>query len=188
MKTLPSAVLFALALASGAQALTLQGTVAGGADLGASPRLGLWQLNASGNTVGGELTSTPITGGKFSLELPSAAPGSQYALRPDSIGWPGVVGDVQVEPSVQASDVAFFVYSDSNGNGERDSNEALHDAFPDVQHQPLFVVWAAAPSKITAGKGFSVALGAGWNAFTVELGKSATVSPYKGQPVSLRVQ
>lgn len=180
--------LFALLLSASAQALTLQGTVAGGADLGAKPRLGLWLLGPSGNTVGGELLSTPIIGGKFSLDLPSAAPANQYPLRPDSIGWPGVVGDVRVDPSVQASDIAFFVYDDSNGNGLRDSNEALRDAFPDVQRQPVFVVWAAAPSKVSAGKGFSVALQSGWNALTVELGKAATVSTYKGQPVSLRVQ
>ncbi len=184
----PTFLILLVAGAPLAQALTLQGTVAGEADIGAHARLGLWSLSASGNVVGGELVSTPIASGKFSLQLPSTAPVQQYTLRPDSIGWPGVVGDVQVTPSVQASDLAFFIYNDSNDNAVRDSNEPLHDTLPDVQRQPLFVVWASAPSKVVASKGFNLSLNSGWNAFSVELGKTATVNSYNGEAVSLRVQ
>jgi hypothetical protein len=188
MKTSAFALACFLAL-SGAQALTLQGTVQGGAALPTSARLSVWSEGASGS-ASAELTSVPINGGTFSLPLLDTAPISrvQYPLRPESIGWPGVIGDVRVSAPVQVSDLGFYVYGDTNGNGRRDANEALLDAFPEVDRQPVVTVWVSGDVKISGGRGFELALRSGWNTFTVELGRVANVGAYKGQSINLRVQ
>lgn len=186
MKT--SALTLACFLAlSAAQALTLQGTVVGAPPAGA--RLSVWSEGASG-AAGTELASVPITSGSFALPLPDAAPASraQYPLRPESIGWPGVIGDVKVSNPVQASDLGFYVYDDANLSGRRDANEPLLDAFPEVQRRPVLTVWVSGDVKVTGGRGFELSLRSGWNTFTVELGRVANVAAYTGQPISLRVQ
>lgn len=179
-------LVLALPLALSAQALTLQGTVMGGAGLGPQPRVGLWLLGEGGAATGKELVSAPIVEGKFSLALPAVSPPAA-PLRPDNVNWPGVIGSVHLSANVPSSDAALFVYGDPNGNGQRDSAEPLRDTFPDVARQPLFVVWVASAVQVSAGKGFEAQLRPGWNVLTVELGRNAQVSPYAGQSINLRV-
>ena len=183
------AVAAALLKLSAAQALTLQGSVAGGAGLGEAARVGVWSVGPAG-AAGNELSSAPIVGSDFKLTLPDTEPPSraQFALRPETIGWPGVIGEVKISARVQSSDVGFFVYNDTNGNGRRDENEALLDAFPDVQRQPLVRAWVSGDVMVSSGHGFLAELKSGWNTFLVDLGRSASVSAYGGQPISLRVQ
>lgn len=185
----PAAALLTLLVLSAAHALTLQGSVVGGAGLSPSARLGLWSVQPSG-AAGSELASTAITGGNFSLTWPDAPPPSraQFPLRPETIGWPGVVGDVQLSAPTQSAATSLFVYNDANGNGKRDDNEALMDAFPEAQREPLVTVWVSGDVTVKAGRGFTTTLKSGWNTFLVDLGRSAAVSDYSGQPISLRVQ
>ena len=173
---------------STAQALTLTGRVEGAA-LGPQARVGLWLTGPAG-AAGKELSSAPISNGQFSLSWPENAVPSraQFALRPETIVWPGVLGDVQISAPVQSSAAALFVYEDSNGNAQRDDNELLSEAFAAVQRRPLVIVWVSAPVTVSASRGFSAALKSGWNSFTVDLGRSNTVSAYGGQALSLRVQ
>ncbi len=165
----------------------MQGTVQGAPPAGA--RLSVWSEGAAG-AAGLELSSVPLSDGPFDLPLPDAAPASrvQYPLRPEGIGWPGVIGDVKVSSPVQTSDLGFYVYVDTNGNARRDANEPLQSAFPEVQRQPVVTVWVSGDVKVTAGRGFELKLKSGWNTFTVELGRVANALAYKGQPISLRVQ
>ena len=188
MKTSALTLAYFLAL-SAAQALTLQGTVLGGGALPSSARLGVWSEGAAGS-AGTELASVPISAGAFALPLPETAPGprARYPLRPEAISWPGVIGDVKVSALVQASDLGLYVYDDTNGNTRRDANEPLLDAFPEVQRQPVVTVWVSGDVKVSGGRGFELSLRSGWNTFTVELGRVANVSAFKGQPVSVRVQ
>ncbi|GAA3994902.1 hypothetical protein GCM10022631_01250 [Deinococcus rubellus] len=175
---------------SSAQALSLQGSVIGsGASLPPSARVGLWSAGPSGAPIN-ELVSAPIIGGTFTLSLPTDAPPSraQFPLRPESIGWPGVVGDVSLSAPVLSSAVNLFVYDDANRNGKRDDNEALMDAFPDVQRQPLVIFWVSGKVTVSAGHGFAATLSSGWNTFIVDLGRNASMSAYTGQPVNLRVR
>ncbi|TSA81154.1 hypothetical protein FNU79_15590 [Deinococcus detaillensis] len=185
----PAVALLTLLALSAAQALTLQGSVVGGAGLPPSARLGLWSVQPSG-AAGSELSSTAITGGSFILTWPDEPPPSraQFPLRPEAIGWPGVIGDVQLSAPVQSAATNLFVYNDANGNGKRDDNEALFDAFPEAQREPLITVWVSGAVTIKAGRGFSATLKSGWNTFLVDLGRSAAVSSYSGQPISVRVQ
>lgn len=183
-------VLLTLLTLSSAQALSLQGSVVGGGvGLPPTARVGFWSAGPSGAPIS-ELVSAPITGGSFTLNLPDDASPSraQFPLRPESIGWPGVVGDVTLSAPVLGSAVNLFVYNDANRNGRRDDNEALMDAFPDVQRQPLVTLWVSGQVTVSAGHGFSAALSSGWNTFIVDLGRSASVSAYTGQPVNLRVR
>jgi len=174
---------------SSAQALSWQGSVVGGgAGLPPSARVGVWSAGPSGAPIS-ELTSAPISGGTFTLRLDDAPPSrAQFPLRPESIGWPGVVGDVNLSAPVLSSAVNLFVYDDANRNGRRDDNEALMDAFPDVQRQPLVTVWVSGNVTVNAGHGFAAHLISGWNTFVVDLGRNASVSAYSGQPVNLRVR
>ncbi|AWN22916.1 hypothetical protein DKM44_06480 [Deinococcus irradiatisoli] len=184
----PAFTLAALLTLSAAQALTLQGSVTASANLGPHARVGVWSLGPAG-AAGNELASAPLVNGTFSLPLPDGAPPTraQFPLRPETIGWPGVVGDVTLSAAVQGSELGLFVYDDSNGNGRRDDHEPLLDAFPDVQRQPLITVWVSGNVSVKAGHGFSVNLNSGWNSFLIDLGRSAAVSFYQGQPVNLRV-
>ena len=188
MQTSVCSALLTLLTLSSAQALSLQGSVTGRANLPATARLGLWSAGPSGAPIS-ELVSVPLMGGSFTLDLPDAAPPSraQFPLRPENIGWPGVVGDVSLSAPVLSSAVSLFVYDDANRNGRRDDNEALMDAFPDVQRQPLVTIWVSGNVTVRAGHGFSAALVSGWNTFTVDLGRNASISAYSGQPLNLRV-
>lgn len=184
------AVLFTVLAVSTAQALTLQGAVSSGArSLPGTARLGAWSLGPAG-AAGSELASAPISSGRFALDWPEGAPPSraQFPLRPETIIWPGVVGDVKMSTAVQSSAVGLFVYNDANQNGKRDDNEALMDAFADVQRQPLVLVWLSSAVTVSAGHGFSAELSSGWNAFLVDLGRNSSISRYGGQPLNLRVQ
>lgn len=185
----PLAAVAALLTLPAAQALTLQGSLVGGAGLGQAARVGIWSVGPAG-AAGNELSSAPIVGSSFSLNLPDSEPPSRtrFPLRPETIGWPGVIGEVKISARVQSSDVGFFVYNDTNGNGRHDDNEALLNAFPDVQRQPLVRVWVSGDVVVSSGHGFAAELNSGWNTFLVDLGRSASVSPYAGQPISLRVQ
>ncbi len=186
----PALALVALLTLSAAQALILQGRV-GGAGLSASGalRVGVWNLGPAG-AAGSELGSAAVVGDAFSIKLPDGAPPSraQFPLRPETIGWPGVIGDVTLSAAVQGSELGLFVYDDSNGNGRRDDHEPLMDAFPDVQRQPLITVWVSGDVAVKAGHGFALQLNSGWNSFLIDLGRSAAISPYQGQAINLRVQ
>ena len=173
---------------STAQALTLIGRIEG-ASLGPKTRVGVWLAGPAG-TMGNELSSAPISSGQFNLSWPDSAPPSraQFPLRAETIGWPGVIGDVRLSAPVQSSAATLFVYEDINGNAQRDDNEMVSEAFAEVQRRPLVVAWVSAPVTVSAARGFSAALKTGWNAFTVDLGRSNTVSAYAGEALSLRVR
>ena len=186
MKQSVSALVLLLC-ASVAQAVTLRGSVEGASGQGL--RVGVWSVGPAG-AVGDELASAPLNGSAFTLNWPDAPPPSraQYPLKPESIVWPGVVGNVMLSAPVTGSLTNLFVYADSNGNGQRDENERLSEAFAESGRQPLVIVWASANANVTAGRGFSASLKSGWNVFSVDLGRTASVKPYGGEPLNVRAQ
>ncbi|ADV67646.1 hypothetical protein [Deinococcus maricopensis] len=168
-------------LASGAQALTVSGSVTGAAPRGA--RIAAWTVNATGAPLA-SLTDAPLNGSAFDLDLPEGAPGARAvsALRSDTLVWPGVVDPVNVSAPVNAAEVKFFVYTDANGNGRRDANEDLNEVTPLVGRAQAVVVWADNAARVTAGRGFDVNLKPGWNAFAVEFGRATKVTSLGARP------
>ncbi|WP_420596834.1 hypothetical protein [Deinococcus sp.] len=176
-----------LLCASLAQAVTLRGNVEGVSGQGL--RVGVWSVGPAGS-AGDELASAALKGNAFTLSWPDAPPPSraQYPLKPESIIWPGVVGNVTLSAPVTGSLANLFVYADSNGNGQRDESERLSEAFAEVGRQPLVIVWANGNTNVAAGRGFSASLKSGWNVFSVDLGRNASVKPYGGEPLNVRAQ
>ena len=70
--------------------LALSGTVSGA--LPARARVGGFAIDSSGAPVA-ELSSVPVNGGRFALEIPSVLPPQRALsqLRADTIFWPGVL-------------------------------------------------------------------------------------------------
>ncbi len=173
---------FLLSLALGltipaASALTVTGMVQG--SVTPQSRLGGFVVTSFGQPVL-ELVSTPLDGGSFQLDIPSAAPPvrAQSVLTAQSVSWPGVIDPVQISAAAQAGELKFFVYRDQNSNARRDDNEVLREVSPMVGKSPLFVPWVSADVTVSANKGYQVALKKGWNAFLVDVGRTVNVRTY----------
>ena len=168
--------------------LALSGTVSGA--LPAQARVGGFAIDSSGAPVA-ELSSVPVSGGKFALEIPSVLPPQRALsqLRADTIFWPGVLEPVSVTGQVSAAELRFYVYQDGNGNGRRDDTEALQEAAPFVGKAVLFVSFASGPAQVSAARGFQANLKAGWNGLLIEVGRAVKVtSGNRITDVSLNVQ
>ncbi len=168
--------------------LALSGTVSGA--LPAQARVGGFALGSDGAPVA-ELSSVPISGGRFALEIPSVLPPqrSLSQLRADNIFWPGVLEPVSVTGQVSTAELRFYVYQDGNGNGRRDDTEALLEAAPFVGKAVLFVSFASGPAQVSAARGFQANLKAGWNGLLIEVGRAVKVTTSSRiADVSLNVQ
>ncbi|UBV43805.1 hypothetical protein LAJ19_06215 [Deinococcus taeanensis] len=132
-----------------------------------------------------EVASVPVTQGRFTLELPSAAPSAraQAVLTPQNVTWPGVIDPVQVSAQAQVAELKFFTYRDVNNNGRRDENEALREVTAQVRGASLFVVWVNTDVTVTASKGFQAPLRRGWNAFLLDVGRVVKVQPFADSTV-----
>ncbi|WP_295818668.1 hypothetical protein [uncultured Deinococcus sp.] len=181
------ALLLSLSVVAGGHAAAL--TVAGSAD-GAGPdaRIAGFVVSAYGQPIQ-ELVSVPITGGRFSLEIPTTVPPAraQTTLTPRNVTWPGVIDPVTVSAPVQSAELKFFVYRDTNANGHRDETEPMREAPPTSGPASLFVTWVSSDVTVTASKGYSATLVRGWNAFLVEVGRAVAVRPF-GDDQVLRVR
>lgn len=155
--------------------LAVSGTVSG--NVPAQARVGGFVVDGSGNPVA-ELVSVAVTGGRFSLELPSITPpgGSLSTLRPDSIFWPGLLEPVTVTGQASTADLKFYVYNDKNGNGRRDDTETLQESVAFVGKSLLVVSYATGAAQINAAHGFQANLKPGWNGLLIEVGKTVKVS------------
>lgn len=155
--------------------LAVSGTVSG--NVPAQARVGGFVVDGSGNPVA-ELVSVAVTGGRFSLELPSITPpgGSISTLRPDSIFWPGLLEPVTVTGQASTADLKFYVYNDKNGNGRRDDTETLQESVAFVGKSLLVVSYATGAAQINAAHGFQANLKPGWNGLLIEVGKTVKVS------------
>jgi hypothetical protein len=159
---------------------TLSGLAVSGTVSGSVPpqaRVSGYIIDTSGSPVS-ELVSVPLTGGKFSLELPSVLP-PQRALSPlraDSLFWPGVLEPVNVTGQANSAELRFYVYGDSNGNGRRDAGEALQEAVPFVGKSVVVITFASAPVQIGAARGFQASLKPGWNGLVIEVGRAVKVT------------
>ncbi|MBZ9753623.1 hypothetical protein GO986_18220 [Deinococcus sp. HMF7620] len=181
MKPRAFAVLFAL-LAAQASALTIRGTVEGAVT--ADTRVAAVVVNPYGQAVQ-EVSSVPVEGGRFTLELPVAAPTAraQVTLTPQNVNWPGVIDPIQVSGQAQVAELKFFTYRDLNNNGRRDENEALRDVLPTLNGGGLFVAWVNTDVTVKANKGYEASFKRGWNAFIVDVGRAVKVQPFADSTV-----
>lgn len=165
-------------LASSGGALTVTGKVEGSVPTGT--RVSGWAVSASGQPVQ-EIVSVPVNGGAFRLDIPEAAPSfrAQTALSSQNVAWPGVLDPVTVSAETQTAELKFFTYRDANRNGQHDEGEALREVTLNVGSGSLFVVWVNSDVTVKASRGYQAALGRGWNAFVVEVGRAVKVAPFK---------
>lgn len=168
VSALPFALLSSVALAA---PVSLSGSVTG--DLPSAPRVTAWTVNVSGAPIA-ELAGTGVEGGKFTLALPETAPPARatFALLADNLTWPGVTGGASVTPGVRAAEVRLFVYGDANGNGRRDDGEALLEANTQAGRASVLLVYVDRDTSVRGERGLNVALVSGWNAVSIELGKT----------------
>ncbi|MBZ9711904.1 hypothetical protein [Deinococcus multiflagellatus] len=166
-----------LLLAAQASALTIQGTVEGAAS--SDLRVAAVVVNPFGQAVQ-EVSSVPVDGGRFRLELPTTAPTAraQVTLTPQNVNWPGVIDPIQVSSQAQVAELKFFTYRDLNNNGRRDENEALRDVQPETDRGTLFVAWVNTDVTVKANRGYEAAFKRGWNAFLVDVGRAVKVQPF----------
>ncbi|CAM3158295.1 Carboxypeptidase regulatory-like domain-containing protein [Deinococcus saxicola] len=167
-----------------ASALTVTGMVQG--SVTPQSRLGGFAVTPFGQPVQ-ELVSAPLDSGSFQLDIPAAAPPAraQSVLTAQNVSWPGVIDPVQISGAAQTGELKFFVYRDQNGNARHDDNEALREVSLMVRKSALFVPWVSADATVSANKGYLVALGKGWNAFLVDVGRTVNVRPYPDGTVVL---
>ena len=169
---LPLTILTLLAQAS---ALTLSGQVTG--TVAPDTRLGGWAVRGAGQPIA-ELTSAAIKGGSFSLELPASVPPAQAQLPIDNrISWPGLVDFGKTTAPAQAAEMKFFLYRDTNGNGQHDENEAMREVRLNTGRSFVFVVWASSNVGVTGSNGYDAQLQKGWNALAVDVRSSVSVKP-----------
>ena len=176
---LPALLLLPIAaalLAPAAGALTVSGRVAG--SVSPETRVGAWAVSASGQPVQ-ELASVAVTGGRFRLDLPAAAPPAraQTPLSAQNVAWPGVLDPVSVSAPAQATELKFFTYRDVNRSGARDEGEPLAEAAATTPRGTLFVVWVSADVTVKANRGYEAALRRGWNALLVEVARAVRTLP-----------
>ena len=116
-----------LAGAAGAAGV-VRGTVAG--DTAPDTRIGAWAVSPFGQPLQ-QLADAPLQDGKFALTLPNAAPAErlQFAVG-ERTSWPGLVDFAGTSVPLRATELKFFLYRDSNGNGQRDEGEALREVRP----------------------------------------------------------
>lgn len=168
-----AALTFSLTALASAQSLSgaLEGTVM------PDSRLSGWAVKASGQPVK-ELVSVPLKGETFKITLPAEAPAANLQGPVDNrITWPGLVDFDKASAPAQAAEMKFFIYRDSNGNGERDDNEPLKEVRLNAGKSFVFVVWANNDVTVTGSNGYQAALKKGWNALTVEVRNTVSVKP-----------
>lgn len=168
-----AALTFSLTTLASAQSLTgaIDGTVM------PDTRLSGWAVKASGQPAQ-ELFSVPLKGDAFKIALPTQAPAANLQSPIDNrITWPGLVDFDKVSAPAQATEMKFFVYRDSNGNGERDDNEPLKEVRLNAGKSFVFVVWASNDVTVAGSNGYQAALKKGWNALAVEVRNTVTVKP-----------
>jgi hypothetical protein len=171
--------LLSLGLAGQAGALSLTGTVQG--EVTPDTRLGGWAVTPFGQPVQ-ELVSAPVTGVRFTLSLPDAAPPIRAQVPVDDrLSWPGLIDLTRVSAPAQAAELKFYLYRDTNGNGSRDDGEPLREVRLNVGRGGVFVVWASAATTITGSREYQAALERGWNALVVEVRNTVRVQPYTPQ-------
>ena len=162
--------LLALSLTS-ASALTLEGTLNPKTPSGM--RVGLFTLGPSGKPAL-EVVSSAFRDGKFSLLLPNTPLEARFLgqLTPDAVSWSGVVGVIKVTGTPKFGELRFFSYFDTNSNAKRDSGETLSETLAQLGRSSLVLLYLDGPSKVNADKGFEVSLKAGWNALSIEAGRT----------------
>ena len=163
----------------------VRGTVAG--DTALDTRIGVWAVSPFGQPLQ-QLADAPLQDGKFALILPTAAPAErlQFAVG-ERTSWPGLVDFAGTSVPLRATELKFFLYRDSNGNGQRDEGEALREVRPSVGKGELFVVWAATPATVNGAGGYQADLQAGWNTLVVEVRRPVRVQPYSGANVDINL-
>ncbi|GAA0521203.1 hypothetical protein [Deinococcus depolymerans] len=175
----PRSFLTTIALLSAGQSLglTIRGSVEGGG--GAELRVAGFVVSPFGQAVE-EISSVPVEGGRFVLELPLTPPTAraQVDLTPQNVTWPGVIDPVKVSGAARVAEMKFFVYRDANGNGRRDDAEPLRDVMPNVDRATLFVAWVNTDVTVKASKGYEATLKRGWNALIVDVGRAVRVQPF----------
>jgi hypothetical protein len=176
MKTRLSLLAAAFLLGSGS-ALTVTGRIEG--SVPDQTRVSGWAVSASGQPVE-EIVSVPVSGGRFRLEIPPAAPTfrAQTALNAQNVAWPGVLDPVTVSAPTQTAELKFFTYRDANGNGQHDDTEVLREVTLNAGRGSLFVVWVNSDVTVRASRGYEAALKRGWSAFIVEVGRAVKVAPF----------
>ncbi|GGJ62026.1 hypothetical protein GCM10008939_02300 [Deinococcus aquiradiocola] len=155
--------------------LTVSGTVSG--PLPAQARIGGFTMDPGGQPVS-ELASVPVTGSRFSIDLPSVLPPQRtlVQLRPDAIFWPGVLEPVTVQGQASIAELRFYVYGDGNGNGRRDDTEGLQETSAFVGKSVLVVSFASSASQVGAARGFQANLKPGWNGLLIDVGRAVKVT------------
>ncbi|MCD0170427.1 hypothetical protein [Deinococcus sp. 23YEL01] len=172
----------ALLCAGPAYGLTIRGTVEGGG--GDDLRVAGFAVSPFGQVIE-EISSVPVEGGRFVLELPMTAPTAraQVDLTPQNVTWPGVIDPVSVSTQARVAEMKFFVYRDLNRNGRRDDAEALRDVMPNVERATLFVAWVNTDVTVKANRGYEATLKRGWNALIVDVGRAVRVQPFADSTV-----
>lgn len=164
-----------LSLTTGATAQSLSGAIEGTPS--ADTRLSGWAVKSSGQPAK-ELVSIPLKAGTFTIALPIEAPAANLQGPVDNrITWPGLVDFDKASAAAQATEMKFFIYRDTNANGERDENEPLKEVRLNVGKGFLFVVWGSNDVNVSGSNGYNAELKKGWNAFTVDVRSTVSVKP-----------
>ena len=160
-----------LLLAAAAQALSVSGSIAGEAP--AQARVSAWLVDSAGRPLT-ETTSTAVNNGHFTLQLPDKPPLGRavWTLNADNLSWPGVTGNITAPTGVNTGETRLFMYVDANNNGRRDEGEALQEGTAKLGKAVLAFIFVDRKATVRAARGFDVNLQTGWNALSVELGKS----------------
>ena len=164
---------------SAAQALSLEGTVSSvspvnaQATLQANSRVGLFLLGPNGKPTL-EVVSSPLKEGRFALTLPDKPLEERLLeqLTPDAVTWSGVVGTIKVAGTPKFGELRLYTYVDVNTSAKRDSSEGITETAAQLGRSSLVVIYLDGPGKVSADKGFEVNLKAGWNALSIEAGRT----------------
>ena len=158
-----------------AQALSLEGTVStqAPANVQAKLRVGLFLLGLNGKPAL-EVVSSPLKEGKFSLTLPEAALEERFLeqLTPDAVTWSGVVGSIKVAGTPKFAELRLYTYVDTNISAKREPGELLEEETAQLGRSSLILLYLDGPGKVSADKGFEVSFKAGWNALSIEAGRT----------------
>jgi len=159
-----------------AQALSLEGTLSALSLSNASPanvRVGLFLLGPNGKPAL-EVVSSPLKEGKFSLTLPDTPLEERFLeqLTPDAVTWSGVVGTIKVAGTPKFAELRLYSYADANTSTKRDPGEVLGEQTAQLGRSSLILVYLDGPGKVSADKGFEVSFKAGWNALSIEAGRT----------------
>ncbi|MDQ3458294.1 MAG: hypothetical protein M3498_03160 [Deinococcota bacterium] len=159
------------ASATAQQAVTVEGFVRMEGEIPENSRVGVHVIDLDGNTLG-ELTSTGLVAGTFSMTAPQAAVEPLAPLRDGAVPLPGLQSEYRVSPEgVNYARAVTKVYIDNDGSGAyTPGTDAGFVSIATLESGGFYVLLYVDRDATLTGRGATVELRQGWNVFTVQPG------------------